>query len=615
MIARRLALRLCALPALCLLPQCMLEDQALPREEKYVTVRLNDSLKGFDSVEIVILAGGDSAQIVGTVWKGALPEPGKLPSFRVPDGETRELSVRVRGFDGSGSLALNFVISKESGGQVIADLPLPIPPVVVPPDTGKPPLIVPPDTAKPPDTVPVPVPMPGLRDLKIAPGALAPAWDSTVTKYAVGVAHADSAVVLTAVPRSPQAVVRVGIDTLPNGKASQPFTLKVGSNSMLITTSHLGAEARCTVLVTRAAATNPDGVIPGDRSAYRTWKHRGTVFVDLKQLGMNNAWGEAGIPLLLRLTADNFDFTQATYNGRDIRFARADGYPIPYEIARWEPEQSRAEIWIKSFDLRAADDSAKYYMYWGSVSAKSESAGERVFSPLEQHTAVYHLSEEGYGVSDEYKDAVGRYHGQGGDGDGLHVPRRVEGIVGYGQDFHPTGPTLDGRAGDYQAAIGLPEILDPGGQAWTFQTWIRRVGNDQATIFKKGDEYMASRQRFFLRVAGNTGGQVNFGREGADHLTNTWVPNESWIQLGVVYTGTRYDVYVDGYLRESNGWTQGSAMRGDCVLGAWFSDGSSEGLRGILDEVWIGSKARSPMWMRMTFETQRPGSTVVTLRR
>jgi hypothetical protein len=612
---------------LCLLAQCRLDGTPAPREETFVTVRLHDSLKRYDSVEIVLLAGGDSNQVVGKVWAGPLSDPSAVPPFRLPDGEERPLTVRVRGFDSAGRMSLNMSISKTGGTQVVADLPLPGPatggnpgdtskPPVVPPDTTKPP-VVPPDTAKPD---PDPDDPSRLASLSVSPGSLSPGWDTARFAYRIDLAYAESTLALTAVPVSNRTVVLAGRDTLPNGKASSPMKFPVGENTLTVRSVNKKHETDYTLKVVRADAP-PDTGNPAFPPRFRSWKQRGSVVVNLKSLGMDRAWSESGIPLLLRLTRDNFDFTQAAGDGRDVRFARQDGTPLPFEISRWEASQKRAEIWFHPDLLRATDDTVRYWMYWGNSKATSLSAGDSVFPSVEGHGAVFHLSEQGAGQADEYRNSVGRLHGQGGGGDTKHVPARVEGVVGYAQDFHPTAdginvPVLGNILGQtYQAAIGLPKELDPGSQTWTFQAWVRRQGyQTDAILFQKSDAWSAADQRFVLRVYKDNS-QLSVSREGAEGVSNTYIPGQQFIHLGLVYTGGKFDIYVDGFMRESVNWTQGGDPLARCVLGAAYADGRSEGFDGLIDEVWIAGVPRSPMWMRMTFESQRQGSRLVTLER
>ena len=227
-----------------------------------------------------------------------------------------------------------------------------------------------------------------------------------------------------------------------------------------------------------------------------------------------------------------------------------------------------------------------------------------------QTCALPILSEQGNGTSNEYKDGGGLYNGQAGNGNGRAVPGRVDGVVGYGQDFWPA---TSGKPAT-TSAISLPETLDPGNSAWTFQVWVKRMGYEDMTLFNKGDDWVAGNQRFEIFINGANGGRLGVMREGAETYTNVYIPAQTYVHLGIVYTGAHYDIYMDGWLRESHDWTQGGAPRGDCVLGAYYSDGT-QGFQGSLDEVWIHSKNRSPMWMRMTFENQKAGSTLVSLRR
>lgn len=583
---------------LCLLAGCQ-TDEILPREEKYVTVRLNDSLKRYDSVEILILADGDSAKVVGTVWKGPLANPGAMPSYRLAEGEARDLSVRVRGFDSAGNLALNLVISKRDGEQVVAHLPIPV--------------------VKPRDTVKTPeVRQPWLADLAVVPGPLSPAFRIDGKDYRVDLPWKDSTITLQAKAAPEGAHAVLGGDTLSDSAPSRALPLKVGENVFTLKAVLSGNSDTYTVRVWREEPPAP--VDTSRKDPYQAWKHRGLVIVNLKPLGMDRAWSEAGFPLLLRLAKANFNFTQASGNGSDVRFSRLDGTPIPYELARWEPGSDRAEIWFRADTLRVIEDSARFYMYWGNANTQSESDGAKVFGTADGHSAVYHLDEPGKGEPGEYKDAGGRHHGRGGSGDGENVPVRVEGVVDYAQDFRPTPGGLPVPQGQlaklkYPAAIELPRDFDPGNQYWTMQAWVKRIGyTSDASLFQKGDDWLAGNQRFQI-VIHKDNSRFAVAREGANVITDIHVPGNQFVHMGVVYHSHRLDIFVDGFLRSSHDWTQGGAPIGKCVLGAAFPDASLENFDGLMDEVWAASVTRSPMWMRLTFENQRQGSLVVGLRR
>jgi hypothetical protein len=98
-------------------------DSGEERQERYVTVRLNDSLKRYDSVDIAILAAADTSKVIGTLWSGKLAEPGSIPSYPLAAGEDREVSVRVSGFDAKGRMLMNMLIARKDGKQVVTDLP------------------------------------------------------------------------------------------------------------------------------------------------------------------------------------------------------------------------------------------------------------------------------------------------------------------------------------------------------------------------------------------------------------------------------------------------------------------------------------------------------------
>jgi len=588
-----------------LLLQCQ-PNGPTSREEKYVTVRLNDSLKRYDSVEISILVAGDTSTVIGTVWKGPLPNPGAIPSYKLDNAEERNLSIRVRGFDSTGALTLNMLISKNGGTQTVADLPVPKLPVIIPIDTVK--------------------PKPSLRlaSLGIFPGGLVPVFDSAHGDYLIKLVYAESTLLVTAVPVYAQAGLSIAALPLVSGKASDPIPLKVGDNTLVLKVTAGGETGIYTLLVSRPDKIPPDSIsIPVTDSGYPAWKYHRTVDIHINYTGMAPGNLIRNCPMLVRLTKDNFDFSQAAEGGKDIRFTTANGKPIGYEIARWEATggSTQADIWVEIDSIRTEEDSAHVIMYHGNPSAKDASDGAKVFGAADGDgfSGVWHLSEQAKGVPDEFRDATGKHHGMGGAGDGKHLTTRVDGVVGYGQSF--TGGLLGNLVtglgtglGNGQPVITIPRTFDPGNQAWSFQAWINRSGNRDGVIFDKGDEWLASKQRFQIVCMGGGTNQIAILREGAEYYTNVYLPQNVWTMVSMAFNGSRLDIYVDGYFRESKTFTQGGEPIGKAVFGSSEPDGSAEGFSGILDETWFSNQVRSQYWLRLAYEFQKPLAAIVMVR-
>ncbi|MEO7425628.1 MAG: DUF2341 domain-containing protein [Fibrobacteria bacterium] len=493
-----------------LLPQCQ-SDPSAPKTENYVTVRLNDSLKRYDSVYIAIVLTADTGVTIGRIWGDSLPDPAAIPSYPLPEGESRDLSIRVRGFDSTG-LAMDMLIIANAGVRTVRDLPVPVRP---------------------------------------GPG---------------------------------------GLDSVP-GTDPPPDPVVIGNDS-----AH------------------------GSGFDFTPWKYKRRIDIKIASLGMGKGNMVRDFPLLVRLDKGNFTFNQAAASGQDLRFADRGGSDLPYEIALWEADsgQSRADIWVRLDSLATDDDSAGIWMYWGNASATAASDGSKVFDSGSGFGSVLHLSEQAKGVSGEFKDAMGRFAGTGGTGDGKALTNRIDGVVGYGQDFQTSFleeiPGKGEVVSTTQGTISLPPDFDAGRESWTFQAWVQRSGNENGIIFQKGDDGTESRERFKIRCYGGAWGTIRIERAGLGVTTNLQLPIDKFVQLGLSYTGSKVTFYLDGLPKDSLDWTQGPYSQGRNVIGASYANGQEGGFNGAMDEIWFASIPRSPEWMRLSFENQKPGSTIVALR-
>ena len=575
-----------ALLACCLfgLLQCQLGSD--PHRENFVAIKLDDSLKRFDSVQILILAAEDTSQVIGTVWAGPLTNPSGIQDYRLSDEEARPLAVRVRGFDKAGNLILDMLISKMGGKQVIAHPPLPQPPSV------------------------------RLSALQCSPGALIPIFDSSRFDYMINLANAESSLVITATPSYSQAGMSMGTTALLSRKPSPGIRLKVGTNDLSIRVAAGKDSAFYSLRAIRSAPLPPDSV-PVDTthpdtslppiggpvdSAFQAWKHGGYLIVNLRSSGLGKKSLVQNFPLLVRLTASSPAFTQAAPGGRDIRFVR-NGKALEYEISGWDTIGGThgADIWVKVDSLPGAADTLRINMYWGNPSAPPVSDGSLVFGSEAGHNGVWHMSESGRAVSGEYLDASGRNPGTGGNGDPRVVPTRVDGVVGFGQEFH---------TGSAQGTIALPNGYDPGSDSWSFQAWVKPRGHTNGVIFKKGDLWQAKEQRFQIICLGENGNQIAIEREGAIFFTDVYLPTDKFSHLGIVYSGSKLDIYLNGIFFGSQAWTQGGKASGMTVIGANSQQGTSEGFVGVLDELWFASVAHSDDWMFLSYLNQKTGSTL-----
>jgi hypothetical protein len=553
--------------------------QNAPQQEKYVSVKLNDSLKFYDSIEVVILVGGDSAQVVGRPWSGHLSDPSSIPDFRLDDEESRKLTIRVRGFDSSGLMVFNTTISKENGTQIVVSQPLPEPSIQ-------------------------------LISLTTTLGVLSPLFSPGQSAYVLNLTNAESTLTITAVSVEKKAVLSLGATALLSGVVSDVLAIPVGDFTITIQVSFAGKTGSYTV---RTIRQSPQMVNPGDTSfinritngTYKPWVHRARLRINYKYAGLERGKILTNFPLLVRLNSKNFDFAQARAGGLDIRFTKISGEREIHEISRWDSVAGLAEIWVKMSQIVANDDSSSIYMYWGNRTASTTTDPDQVFNKGDGFAGVWHLSETATGQASDYAEATGYYPGRGGTGDGTHLPKRVAGVVGDGQDFKQDG---------YPGVITLPKGFDPGGNnKWSFQVWIKKRGIGLGVIFYKGTSWSAADQRVKIQVSAGAEKLLQVVREGDEFPTGIYIGETTFTYLNITYDSKLVSIYVDGFFRESKAWTQGGNANADVSIGSSITSGINENFDGVLDELWISSNTQSAEWVRMSYESQKIGSNLVQI--
>ena len=127
---------------------------------------------------------------------------------------------------------------------------------------------------------------------------------------------------------------------------------------------------------------------------YQDWQHAGSLYILTTPEGANlpASASEQGFPLLVRLNKDWFDFSQAKAKGEDIRFARADGTSLAYQIEEWDAAAGTASIWVR-IPVIKGNARQEIKLYWGKADAKSASSGSAVFNSVNGFVSAIHMGE------------------------------------------------------------------------------------------------------------------------------------------------------------------------------------------------------------------------------
>lgn len=336
---------------------------------------------------------------------------------------------------------------------------------------------------------------------------------------------------------------------------------------------------------------------------YPAWNRSADLSLNTSPEGAGIAGTVTGFPLLVRLTADNFDFGQARPDGGDIRFAKPDGTPLPYEIEHWDATLRAAEIWVRIDTLRGNDAAQSIRMYWGNGAAADDSKGSAVFATADGYLAAWHLGGSG---------TAARPNSAGGN---PATPSNYGGDEGTGGVI-AGADSLDGAAaGDH---LGLGNGYAELSEGMTFTIWaFPTAAKAWSHLIDLGNGESAD--NVILGRWDTTSGLTFIDYSGANHSAldapEQLVLNQ-WQMLGVTVTGKSVRLYRNGVpvLSDTLAFPISNVTRYFCYLGR-SNAGRGEYYQGKLDEAELSKTARSADWMKLMYQNQKPGQVIPTLKK
>ena len=326
---------------------------------------------------------------------------------------------------------------------------------------------------------------------------------------------------------------------------------------------------------------------------YGGWPHARRIVLNTTASGAGVEGNVDGFPLLVRLHAGNFDFSQS--RGTDLRFSDARGQRLRYEIERWDSAAASAEIWVRLSRVNGNTSDQFITMHWGLPGAQDWSDGRRVFGTDIDFAAVWHLDEEAADTvtADLYRDAVGF-----DPADDRAAATDRAGLIGRGHGF---------AAGDYLAVPVASSLLKPAFRV-TVSAWVKvlSTGSVGANVLSMGDNYN-------LRVTDQGRGRFTL-YDGDIRIVETQDPmllDSAWHLLAATYDGEVLQIYVDGKLITAKKATGGIQYNfsPSFIIGKHGNRKSGYDFIGNLDEVQVsGGVSRSPDWLKLSYENQRADS-------
>ncbi|MBN1758944.1 MAG: DUF2341 domain-containing protein [Chitinispirillaceae bacterium] len=341
-------------------------------------------------------------------------------------------------------------------------------------------------------------------------------------------------------------------------------------------------------------------VQPGDTvsTAYAAWTHSQRFFLNTTASGADVPENVYGFPLLVRLTDEVIDFSEALSAGEDIRFTRSDGTPLPFETERWDAAESRAEIWVRLDTVHGNNGTQSITMYWGNPAATDVSDGCAVFDTADGVVAVWHLNQE-------CNDATMNMHNGS-----VCTASDTTGVIGGGKWFGGSDSiTVEGL-------FGTPSSI-------TLSAWVwcdGAVADTGGDIVSLGDAVFI-RTNYLLDSLGTTG--IIHESDGMTfyHVaTERFLRGNGWhfLTFTVEESTSGTVLFIDG--EEAAARTDlsipinYSGIGVNTVIGNHGNGKGEFGFNGAIDEVRVCRKALPPEFVRLSYMNQKTDDALIRFR-
>lgn len=347
--------------------------------------------------------------------------------------------------------------------------------------------------------------------------------------------------------------------------------------------------------------------LPRAQENLSQWAHYRELTLNTSATGANVAATQVKFPILVRLGSDQADvFSGSAGRGADLRFAKSDGKSLPHQVERWDSAGQRAEIWVGLDTVKGNTAGQAFRMYWGKAGAPDSSKGAGVFDTANGFRGVWHL---GGNVADA--------GGQGNHGIDSGTADAAEGAIGRGRFFdNPVSYVTGGRF----ISLGNPAGMNFTGRI-TMQAWVRWTRRDGHRIILCHGSASGSANEIVLRVGENNDYRAGVWTGTAIHATLAQAQvapdSNAWIHLAGVNNGSAWILYRNGVQAGTMpADAQGARTSpGNWRIGAqWVSgSGAYRFFSGYLDEVRLANVDRSADWLKLEYENQKSGQTMLAM--
>lgn len=314
------------------------------------------------------------------------------------------------------------------------------------------------------------------------------------------------------------------------------------------------------------------------------WQYNTKITIDSSLIDSNLT----DFPLLVKLSASNFDFSLAKSDGSDIRFTESDGITLlKYERERHDSGSELAEYHVKVPSITSGADTI-IYMYYGNASASDGEDAVNVWDA--NFLFVSHMYDV---TTSTIKNSI---DGSSKSKSSADNPLEVSGEVYKAQDISSDYVVLGDIDIDGNGTIEA--LVNPDNFAGNFGNTITSKGNSA------GASAYADLGLFLSQTNGYVYIQVGDTSSFQAYTSTLAASTGSWQYVAGRADGTDLSAFL-GTTKQTTTQTVTPAGNSNNYRIGMFGDSVSTPLQfdGKIGEVRISATDRSDAWLKATKET------------
>jgi hypothetical protein len=260
----------------------------------------------------------------------------------------------------------------------------------------------------------------------------------------------------------------------------------------------------------------------------------------------------SNFPLLVRLTASNFNFSLPAADGSNVRFTTSVGAALDYEIERWSQASQVAEIWVKIPSVTANSSTQYIIMNWAGTGGTTSNGGNTFRTTSTYDWDLVHHMED-------YNDST------------TQANHLVNGSAPAAATDCVIGKCYDFNGSSHYLRINNSATLDFG-NTFTASLWLKYEGGSANTTFgrviSRKNNYNDNNGWEFSLWNNDTTAQVNTSTTGSsggpqsNSFLNAW-SSSVWTYVTVHGPGSNRRQRPGDRARQRRGHQRGLFQRQD----------------------------------------------------